>query len=208
MSPASRPGLDAREREPRRIVLVKHALPTLEAGVAPRRWRLAPEGEHQARRLARELRDFESFRLVSSQEPKAARTAQIVGAELGVPFTTHAGLEEFDRPALPFLTPEEHAAINAPIFEQPSRRVLGEESGVDALARFNLALTTLIAETPEDRHLVAVTHGTVIALLVAAHNRVDGFQLWRQLTCPSFVVLAWPNLELLEVIERIGNGQN
>jgi 2,3-bisphosphoglycerate-dependent phosphoglycerate mutase len=203
MSSTRRPAPDAAEQEPRHIVLVKHALPTLEAGVPARRWQLAPEGEHQARRLARELLEFEPFRLVASQEPKAARTAEIVGAELALPFTTHAGLVEFDRPALPLLSQEDHAAINAPIFEQPSRRVLGDESGAEALARFSHALTELVAETPEERHVVAVTHGTVIALLVAAHNRVDGFELWRRLACPSFVVLAWPNLELLELMDRI-----
>lgn len=187
----------------RSLVLVKHALPTLDGAAPARQWQLAPEGETQSRRLARELLDFQPFRLISSPEPKALRTAQIVAAELSLPVAQQAGLEEIDRPALPLLAREEHAALNAPIFADPARRVLGTESGNAALKRFHSALRAALADTPEDHHLVAVTHGTVIALLVAAHNRVDGFELWRRLACPSIVVLGLPNLELLEVLEQV-----
>ncbi|WP_437504199.1 hypothetical protein [Sorangium sp. So ce1099] len=69
--------------------------------------------------------------------------------------------------------------------------------------RFRAALAAALADTPEDHHLVAVTHGAVIALLVAAHNRVDGFKLWRRLACPSLVVLGLPELELLEVLDQV-----
>jgi broad specificity phosphatase PhoE len=187
----------------RSIILVKHALPTLEAAVPARQWRLAPGGEAQSRRLARELIEFQPLRLVCSTEPKALRTAEIVAEELSLPLAQQVGLEEFDRPALPLLSRAEHAALNAPIFAEPQRRVLGKECGDGALRRFRAALDAALADTPEDQHLVAVTHGTVIALLVAAHNRVDGFELWQRLACPSFVVLGLPKLELLEVLEHV-----
>ncbi len=187
----------------RSLVLVKHALPTLDAAVPARQWQLAPEGEVQSRRLARELLDFQPFRLVSSPEPKALRTAEIVAQELSLRVAQQVGLEELDRPVLPLLSRAEHAALNAPVFAEPARRVLGRESGAAALKRFYAALTMALADTPEDHHLVAVTHGTVIALLVAAHNRVDGFELWRRLACPSIVVLGLPQLELLEVLEQV-----
>ncbi|WP_438005914.1 histidine phosphatase family protein [Sorangium sp. So ce321] len=175
----------------------------LDAAVPARHWRLAPEGEAQSRRLARKLLDFQPFRLVCSREPKALRTAEIVAEELSLPVARQAGLEEFDRPALPLLSAAEHALLNAPIFADPARRVLGEECGAGALERFRAALAAALADTPEDHHLVAVTHGTVIALMVAAHNRVDGFKLWRRLACPSLVVLGLPELELLEVLDQV-----
>jgi hypothetical protein len=35
---------------------------------------------------------------------------------------------------------------------------------------------------------------------VAAHNELDAFELWRQLACPSFVVLDVPSFSLREVV--------
>jgi broad specificity phosphatase PhoE len=187
----------------RSLVLVKHALPALEHAVPARHWQLATEGEAQSRRLARELLDFQPFRLVCSHEPKATRTAEIVASELSVPVAVQAGLEELDRSVLPLLSASEHAALNAPIFAEPERAVLGKESGAAALRRFSAAVTAALEDTPEDQHLVAVTHGTVIALLVAAHNRIDGYELWQRLACPSLVVLGLPDLDLVEVLDRV-----
>jgi broad specificity phosphatase PhoE len=187
----------------RSLVLVKHALPALEPSVPARQWQLATEGEAQSRRLARELIDFQPFRLVCSHEPKAVRTAEIVASELSLSVAVQAGLEELDRSVLPLLSATDHAALNAPIFAEPERAILGKESGAVALRRFSAAVAAALEDTPEDQHLVAVTHGTVIALLVAAHNRINGYELWRRLACPSLVVLSLPELELVEVLDRV-----
>jgi hypothetical protein len=40
-----------------------------------------------------------------------------------------------------------------------------------------------------ERSLVVVAHGTVISLLVAARNQIDGFEFWRRLGFTSFAVL-------------------
>jgi broad specificity phosphatase PhoE len=186
-----------------RVVLVKHAMPTLEAGVPAREWRLGADGEAQARALGDRLRSFAPFALFSSPEPKAVRTAELVGAELGSSSRIWQGLEEFDRPALPLLTADEHAALNAPIFRDLARPVLGRESGADALRRFEAALVSLVDARQTDETLVIISHGTVIALLVSAHNDVDGFQLWRELSCASFVVLTYPGFELASGVERL-----
>jgi broad specificity phosphatase PhoE len=193
-------------RSTRRVILAKHALPDIESGVAARHWQLGARGERQARRLARELRERLStnpFRLVSSPEPKARRTAEIVAHELDSSVIVRNGLEELDRSVLPISSPAEYAALNAPIFAEPWRRVLGEESGDEALARFERALCAAVTETPDEADVIAVTHGTVIALFVAAHAGVDGFELWKRLRCPSFVILAWPAIALLAVVEQL-----
>jgi broad specificity phosphatase PhoE len=187
----------------RRIVLVKHALPTLEAGVPAREWQLNKDGEAQARGLAARLHSFMPFELTSSHEPKARRTAEIVASELGMPFRAQVGLEEFDRPALPLLPANEHTALNAPIFSDLSRRVLGRESGAEAMQRFRAAVVSLIDANRLSEPLVIISHGTVIALLVSAHNDVDGFQLWRELSCASFLVVTYPGFKLVSGVERI-----
>jgi broad specificity phosphatase PhoE len=92
--------------------------------------------------------------------------------------------------------------VNGSIFAHPDRRVLGIESANDALRRFSSAVAEELARS-EARNLVIVTHGTVISLFVAAHNSVDGFELWKKLQCPSLVVLEVPSLSLIEVVAEL-----
>jgi len=181
------------------LVLVKHALPVLDATKPAKEWQLSAEGELQSRRLAGRLRAFVPLRLVASPEPKALRTAELVGAELGVRVSPIDGLREFDRPILPHLSKPDYERANAQIFLDPSRRVLGNESGQEALDRFSTAIETALAGT-DAQTLVAITHGTVIALFAADHNGVDAFDLWKRLECTSFVVLELPAFSLRDVV--------
>jgi broad specificity phosphatase PhoE len=183
-----------------RIVLVKHAQPVLDAAVPPRDWHLGAEGAQQAARLARRLEQFVPFALASSREPKALETADIVGLELNVPMEVIDGLEEFDRPALPLMSPAERERINARIFDAPSERVLGTESAAEALTRFSQGVANALELARDTDTLVLVTHGTVISLFVAAHNDVDARELWKGLQCASFVVLALPGFRLTPVL--------
>ena len=171
---------------PARIVLVKHAQPVLDARVPPREWQLAAEGEAQSRHLAQRLRAFVPFRLVSSAEAKARRTAEIVAGELGIAVDVVDGLEEFDRPAHPIVSREEHERLNARIFDERSSPVLGRESAVIALARFSAAVTRARADTPDSHDLVVVSHGTVIALFVEQVTGRDARETWRTLQCAEF----------------------
>ena len=171
------------------LILVKHARPVLDAGVAPKHWRLGPEGEAQARALADSLRQFLPFHLASSPEPKAKRTAEIVGTALGVPVHVVDGLEEFDRPAMPIVSVDEHQRINAEIFRNPLLPVLGAESADAALRRFTDAVQKAAQATPPGHHVVVIAHGTVIALYVAQQRGDDAFAVWQSLDCGTYVVV-------------------
>lgn len=186
----------------RRLVLVKHALPVLDDSRPAREWQLGVEGEEQARRLVVTLRQFAPFRLASSTEPKAARTAAIVAAELGIGMTTLDGLREIDRPVVPIMPREEHERFNVRLFTAVDEPVIGTESARAALERFAPAVRDLLGQEPA-QNVVVVTHGTVIALFVAAHNQVDAFQLWQRLQCSTCVVLGLPALELLETVDPV-----
>ena len=98
---------------------------------------------------------------------------------------------------MPLLPADEHSALNAPIFSEPARPVLGRESGAAAAERFEAAVSALIEAERVHDTLVIISHGTVIALLVAAHNPVDGLWLWKELSCASFVVLTNPGFKLV-----------
>lgn len=180
----------------RRLVLVKHALPVLDGTRPAREWVLGEDGLAQAVALAAGLRRFLPFGLVSSTEPKAVATAQIVAAELGVPMQARPGLEELDRRVLPVMSREAHAVLNARIFAEPALPVLGNESADEATARFATAVAGEVGTGAGD--VVIIAHGTVISLLVALYNKVDPYSLWRQLDCASYVVLELPSLQLLE----------
>jgi 2,3-bisphosphoglycerate-dependent phosphoglycerate mutase len=182
------------------IVLVKHALPVRDPAKPPREWQLGEEGRHQSRLLAQRLRRFLPLRLIASIEAKAIDTARIVADELEVALSVMDGFEEIDRPALPVMTRAEHQRLNEAIFADPDRPALGTESARAALERFSVAVHQQVAQT-DDQSVVIVTHGTVISLLVAAHNHMPAFELWRRLSCPSFVVLERQSLAVREIIE-------
>ena len=184
---------------PSELLLVKHAHPILDPAVPPKCWQLSPAGEDQSKRLAQVLAQFMPLALVSSTEPKAQRTAEIAGEVLGLQAHPIEGLHEFDRPALPIMSAAEHERLNTAIFDDLSRVLIGSESGAQALARFTAGVNTAIDMAAGSRTLVAVTHGTVISLLVAAHNAVDPRELWRRLQCPSFVVISLPGFRLVRV---------
>ena len=160
------------------IVFVKHALPVLDPAKQPREWQLSEEGRDQSRLLAQRLGRFLPLRLIASKEAKTRDTARIVASELDVSLSVVDGFEEIDRPALPVMTRTEHLRVNEAIFADPDRPALGTESARAALDRFSAALRGQLAQT-DDQSLVIVTHGTVIALLVAAHTDMPAFELWK-----------------------------
>lgn len=180
------------------LVLVKHALPVPDTSRPAREWLLGEEGEIQALRIADALKRFAPFRLVSSTEPKAARTAEIVAREVGIDFTEIEGLREIDRPKLPWMGDEEHAAFNKQLFVNFDEAVVGAESARDAVARFEDALMSVTGES-DGTNVVAIAHGTVISLLAAKHNpEIDGFDLWRKLRCSDFVVLSMTDFTIVQ----------
>jgi broad specificity phosphatase PhoE len=185
------------------LILVKHALPELEPERAPRHWQLGPRGHAGAKRLAAALRQFLPLRLESSSEAKAAQTADVVALELGLMRHERVGLEEIDRPAQPILSRETHVAHNARLFLEPARAVVGAESAERASSRFSAAVAAALSKRTSVEHLVVVTHGTVIALFVAAHHPVDAFALWQRLSCPALVRVSIPDFALLEVQDTL-----
>ena len=177
-------------RDTRLVVLVKHAQPVLDAEAPPREWRLSAEGEAQSAQLAERLRAFVPLALVSSKQPKARATAAIVADVLGVQHHVLNGLEEFDRPAMPILSPDEHDRVNAVLFAERSRPVLGRESADAALERFDAAIARALATTDPSHTLVVIAHGTVIALFVERYTGREAIEVWRGLRCADYVTVA------------------
>ena len=183
-----------------RLHLIKHAMPVKLAARPSREWVLGDEGRAAAARLAGRLGGDGIERFVSSTEPKARETAAIMAGALGVPCAPAEGLHEQEREGAPlFADPADFDAVMREFFARPGECVFGQESADQACARYEAALERIIAGV--DGALGVVSHGTVMTLFIARHNRVDAFELWRSLGLPSSAVLSLPDLRLLEVIQ-------
>ena len=142
-------------------------------------WHLGEEGRRRCGPLAERLAAFEPRALVSSTEPQARETADLVAPVLALDVRLSDGLRETARRTVGWLQPEELERGIRGLFERPGKVVFGEESASTALARFEAALEGM----PEPS--VVVSHGTVISLYAAARTGEDPFAIWRSLALPE-----------------------
>lgn len=185
------------------MILVKHAMPIIDPSLPAAEWALSAEGRVQSQELAERLRTYCPQAVISSQEPKARETAKIIAQHLDLSFTAMHDLHEHDRRGVPLLGQLEFQRAVSEFFANPHTLVFGRETAVDAHTRFRAALSTATSGN-QSRTLVVVAHGTVISLFVARETGVEPYPLWQELGLPSFVVISWPRVELLEVVGSIG----
>lgn len=186
-----------------RLVLVRHSLPTIDPTVPASQWQLSDEGRYRCKALAAQLAAYALDRVVTSIEPKAAETGQIVARILDLPFETAPDLHEHERPvAGVFDTRAQFQAQVGSLFAQPGELILGRETADQAHRRFAGAVSSVVAQHPST-NLAVVAHGTVMTLLVARAASLDPFPFWQRLGLPAFVVLSLPDLSPLQVVESI-----
>lgn len=186
-----------------KLILVKHAAPQVKPGQPPETWALSDKGRQQCKPLADALRPLAPGVVLTSMEPKAAQTGELVAAELAVPFATVAGLQEHDRSNVPHMRSGEFISHVELLFRKPKELVLGRESAEQALSRFELALEGVLSRYP-DQNLAVVSHGTVIALLLAKYGGGHGFELWRKMGLPSYAVIETANHAVETVVPLVG----
>lgn len=185
----------------RTLTLIKHSRPEKIEGQDSHSWPLSAQGRADTLRLAKLLPREGCVAVVSSDEPKAAETAQILAEALGLPLTTHPGLREHDRSNVAMMKTPEFVSAVANFFRRPNQLVLGQETARQALKRFERAINDLLDAHPEGpdgspRDLMIVSHGTVLALWLELYCEVDGFTAWRQAGLPSYVSVAWPECRI------------
>ena len=190
-----------------RLILVRHSQPEFVTGVPASIWHLSAEGRRRCAAMAQRLASYKPARIITSLEPKALETGQIVAEILGVPLESMPGLHEHERPeAVHSLDPEPFRARVAALFEHPSELVLGNETADEAHDRFSTALAELTTGHQRS-NLVVVTHGTVMTLYVSRAVGLDPVSFWRRLGFPAFAVLSLPDHHLDVVVEQLhGNG--
>jgi broad specificity phosphatase PhoE len=186
-----------------KLILIKHASPLVIPGTPPEKWKLSDKGRESCGPLAEAIRPHAPAVIVASDEPKARETAEILGQTLGVGVETSPGLHEHDRSNVPHMRSGEFISHMEVFFRKPTERVLGRESAVAALDRFESAVNNVIASRLGDGNIAIVSHGTVIALLAAEHSDRYGFELWREMGLPSFVVMELPGMEVRDIVAKL-----
>lgn len=170
------------------LILVKHSLPEVRAGVAPNLWHLSEEGKRRAQLLAPKVAGYGLQYIFASLEPKASETGEIIAADLNLPFRTSPNLHEHVRPATADFNQTAFEADVAALFARPDALVFGSETADQAHERFRTAVMGILEENV-GQSLAIVAHGTVISLFVSRACGVEPFPLWKSLGLPSYVVL-------------------
>ena len=186
----------------RKLILVRHSLPVVTGNQTPSHWQLSPEGRHRCGRLAELLADYHPSVIVTSTEPKAIETGQIVGERLGVPVGITANLHEHERPGTDLGTLEQFQAKVARLFEHPGELIFGAETGDEACERFSAAIDGVMNGHPAG-NVAIVSHGTVMTLFLANATGIDPIPFWKDLGLPAFVALSYPELSLLDVVASV-----
>jgi broad specificity phosphatase PhoE len=180
------------------LLLIKHSLPEIVENLPANEWQLSDEGRRRCEKLAETVARYLPQVIVTSWEPKAAETGQLLGRALHLPVSSAPNLHEHERQKTPFFSPEIFEASVRSFFEHPGQRVLGEESADEAHARFAEAVWSQVNLHP-NQDIAIVAHGTVISLLVARLAALDGFALWKRLGLPAFVVISLPEKKLVTI---------
>ena len=188
----------------RKLILIKHASPQVQADLPPEQWPLSEEGKAKCQALARAVAALAPAVVVSIDERKAADTGDMVAGHLVVHCRVAADLHEHDRSNVPQLRSAEFISMMELLFRRPGDLVLGKETAVAALSRFRSALDEVLMEHAEG-NVSVVSHGTVIALLLEKLGNRRGFEVWRAMKLPSFAVLSLPDFSLDRLVESVDN---
>jgi broad specificity phosphatase PhoE len=186
----------------RKLILVKHCPPEVVPDVPSERWHLSEKGRAPAIPLAEALRPHAPTVIVSSEEPKAAETAQLIANRLNVSWHPAPGLHEHDRSNVPHMRSGEFISLMELFFRKPGEHVLGRETADQARARFQSAVDHVLDKHP-DGNVAVVSHGTVIALMLEGKGKRSPFEVWRAMGLPSIAVLSVPELALESTTDRI-----
>lgn len=183
----------------RNLILIRHSMPEIVPGVPASQWSLSDEGRRRCDELAERLAAYEPHVIVTSLEPKAIETGQIVARALGLPTETAPSLHEHERPKVElFGTRQQFEAQVVRLFEHPEELIFGNETADEAHSRFADAIGKVLEAHPSG-NLAIVTHGTVLTLFVARAAGLDPVPFWKQLGLPAFVALSLPDLTVKAV---------
>lgn len=189
--------LEGKRRKMGRLFLVRHAKPIIDPTRHHFEWGLDPAGEPLLEQLAGLPHWASAYRVVSSTEPKALKTAEAIVRRHHLPAPEPmAALCELRKGS--FVS--NHAEVVARLFQFPDEPAAeGWETGSAALARFSEAVTQLI-ESARGRDLIVVSHGVVLSLYLSrlqGRSRVDPAE-WAAIRMPDYCIVDTGTMRLVQ----------
>ena len=179
------------------LILVKHSLPEIVENVPAREWKLSEIGKERAGKLADQLQEYNPEIIISSVEPKAIATAEIIAKKLELPVYVTQGFHEHDRRNTSFLSKDEFQKAAHEFFNRPEELVFGNETANQAHERFDSAVRSVL-KFHQEKTIVLVAHGTVISLFVSRLIGSNSYSLWAELGLPSYLVLDMQSNSLIQ----------
>ena len=180
----------------RGIVLVRHAMPELERGVASTLWGLAEASREDCVMLAHALPAGISTIVFTSEERKARETADVLALRRGLQVATDAGFGEVDRPTV---WDDDYRAVAAKYLATGTGE--GWEPRDAVVRRFDSAIERSLAVTVSGT-LVVVDHGLALSLWLDSFGAIDLVPFWQALTLPD----AWLFEPDSKALERVWMG--
>jgi broad specificity phosphatase PhoE len=176
----------------RKLIIIRHSISKMDQNLPPYQWGLTGEGRARCIPLAEKLVVHDPNVIVTSDEPKAEQTGEIVAQELSLPLHTAANIHEHRRKGGIILSQEEFLEKIRDLFENPDQCVYGLESAQQALNRFSVAVKKIMVDYP-DQNVGLVTHGTVMSLYYGVLSGEDPYEFWCRLGLPAFYTVLWPD---------------
>lgn len=177
--------------------LIRHGKPEIDTTIPSSEWRLSHSGINEIRNFAKSNFPEEIELLISSYEPKAVETAQLISQNLGIPSMIAAGLEEHKRENVQhFPNPEHFERHLRNFFAQPDECVFGTESATQALIRFQTTIASLLSQY-SSKTIGFISHGCVISVLISAMESTDGYIEWHRLQMPDLIKIRKSNFNSL-----------
>ena len=184
------------------LILIRHSQSQPDPARPASQWALTDEGRRRCAPLADRLATYHPSVIVTSRERKAIETGSFVAARLALPLKSADGLHEHRREHVGWISNQAFEQSVAAFFARPDELVFGEETAGQASIRFEAAVRGVIEAHP-GQTIALVTHGTVMALFVAACAGMAPLPFWKSLGMPAIVVMALPDLRLFEVVEQL-----
>jgi broad specificity phosphatase PhoE len=186
----------------RQLILIRHSTSKIDPSLPPYRWGLTDHGAARCVPLAERLVEHNPGVIITSDEPKAVQTGEVIAQILELSMHTAPGIHEHRRERGAVTRQEDFVRKIRELFENPERGVFGLETAQQALIRFTNAVQSIMDGFLE-RNIGIVTHGTVMSLYYGSLTGKDPFEFWSRLGLPAFYTVLWPELEVSSLAMQI-----
>jgi broad specificity phosphatase PhoE len=172
------------------VILIRHAMPTVNASQPPNEWPLSPAGRAAYAALGRVLPDRAAW--LSSTERKAVETLALARSNQAADMVQDDRFDEVVRPGEPF-DDDVHDRRLAWVEGRPDKRHHGWESPEHGAERFQ----TAVSEQKSAEPLVIATHGMVLTAWLVSIGHVQPGRpagaFWSRLAFPDVIRVSLPD---------------